>query len=278
MKMRHSTHATDTRAVRKVITQLPDDWLIRGLEERDYGIDLFIEIFNEEYATGQTAMIQVKGTEKRFSKEAKLSFPTKTIEYALLFQQPFFVFHVSLEQKSIRYLWLQKYVDMVLDVQKPDWRKQGKVTIKFPKENKLPKNHGKISEILKKSMCRDEAVRITVALRLARQAWDSRQILTTPEAILFLEKQISEIKKCKRFWESYDLPNFAISDIDVVLQEMRSNIAAYGSDETQLEYQNSELVKDFDEYFIEIGSALEIYQEEVIGDDFAYEVGGVIPF
>lgn len=224
-------------------------------------------------------MIQIKGTEKRFPKEAKLSFPTKTIQYALLFQQPFFVFHVSLAQKSIRYIWLQKYVDMVLDVQSPDWRKQGKITIKFPKENKLPSNHRKISEILKKSTCRDDAVKITVALRLALQAWESEQIFTRLEAITFLEKQILDIKKCRRFWESYYLVSFSLSDIDDVLQEMRSNIAAYGTDEeSQLMYENSALVKEFDDYFIEIGTALQIYQEEVIGDDFEYEVGGVIPF
>ena len=92
MIRRTETHITDTLAVRLIISTLPPNWLVRGLEERDYGVDLSIELFDGENPTGCFSLIQVKGKRKGFkSKPVKLSkFPTKTLEYATLFPEPFF--------------------------------------------------------------------------------------------------------------------------------------------------------------------------------------------
>lgn len=46
MTRRTQTHITDTLAIREIMSKLPENWLVRGLEERDYGIDLSIELYN----------------------------------------------------------------------------------------------------------------------------------------------------------------------------------------------------------------------------------------
>lgn len=151
MIKRTSTHVIDTRAVRNVISTMPDNWLVRGLEERDYGIDLKVELFQGESPTGGFALIQVKGTEAGFDATDSLQgFPTRTLEYARLFPEPFFIFHTSLKNKTTRFVWAQKYVDCRLSVDNKQWATQAATTIHFPMENVLGSDEGnrKIEDII----------------------------------------------------------------------------------------------------------------------------------
>ncbi|WP_454828076.1 DUF4365 domain-containing protein [Pseudoxanthomonas wuyuanensis] len=150
LPQRTDTHRIDTRAVRTLLHHLPDDWLVRGLEERDYGVDLQIELFKGDIPTGRIALIQVKGKRDSFGKDevALSGFPTKTIEYASLFSAPFFVFHTSVADNQTYFVWLQKYADTKLVDTTPDWRSQDSVTLYFPSTNRLDSNTKKIERIL----------------------------------------------------------------------------------------------------------------------------------
>lgn len=136
MVRRTSTHVIDTLAVRQVISAMPPNWIVRGLEERDYGIDLTIELFNDDSPSGCLALIQVKGKEAAFRNPVKMGgFPTKTLHYASLFPHPFFIFHSSLKSEKTVFVWAQKYIEMELSKKKAGWGRQGKNTIYFPEEN-----------------------------------------------------------------------------------------------------------------------------------------------
>lgn len=150
LPQRTETHRIDTRAVRTLLQHLPDDWLVRSLEERDYGVDLQIELFKGDVPTGRIALIQVKGKRDSFGEsEVSLSgFPTKTVEYASLFSAPFFVFHTSVADNLTCFVWLQKYADTKLVDTTPDWRSQDSVTLYFPSTNRLDSNAEKIEQIL----------------------------------------------------------------------------------------------------------------------------------
>lgn len=101
MPKRIETHRIDTKAIRTIFTHLHEDWLVRSLEERDYGIDLQLERFDSDEATGDFIFIQVKGTDKEFGEDVQLSgFPVDTINYALMFDVPFFLFHTSNASKK----------------------------------------------------------------------------------------------------------------------------------------------------------------------------------
>lgn len=147
---RTETHRIDTRAVRTLMQHLPDDWLVRSLEERDYGVDLQIELFKGDAPTGRIAMIQVKGKRESFGEgDVSLAgFPTRTIEYASLFSAPFFVFHTSVADNLTRFVWIQKYADTKLVDTTPEWRNQDSVTLYFPSTNRLDSNAEKIERIL----------------------------------------------------------------------------------------------------------------------------------
>jgi hypothetical protein len=137
---RTNTHRIDTRAVRLVISRLPEDCLVRSLEERDYGIDLQLELFDGNFPSGNIAFVQVKGQEDSFKNESKITdFPVKTILYARMFNAPFFIFFVSLKDAEVRFIWLQKYIDTTLPLLSPNWETQQTVTIEMPEQNTLEK-------------------------------------------------------------------------------------------------------------------------------------------
>lgn len=152
MTLRSQTHVIDTLAIRAVISALPENWLVRGLEERDYGIDLSIELYDGEKPTGCFSLIQVKGTRSSFEGDVKLGgFPTKTLEYAQLFPESFFIFHTSVTDKQTYFVWAQKYIEIRLSPSNKNWFEQDSNTIYFPDENVLGTEEGnnKIERIMR---------------------------------------------------------------------------------------------------------------------------------
>ena len=62
---RHNNHLIEKRSLQILNSKLPAEWIIREVTERDYGIDLYVEIVREDgYVTGDMVALQVKGKEK----------------------------------------------------------------------------------------------------------------------------------------------------------------------------------------------------------------------
>lgn len=173
---RIDTHRIDTAAVREVRTAFPTDWIERDLKDRDYGIDLMFEIFRKEHPTGGMVLFQVKGTEKPSPVgQVKFGgFPVATLLYAEMFAVPFFLLRVSIPDKKIYFVWLQKYIKTKLELDLPEWREQGSVTIYFPKENLLNvRGLEKIARISKSSARRDEGLAFLALMEWVRRHLDA---------------------------------------------------------------------------------------------------------
>lgn len=205
MVKRGPTHATDTLAVRTILSELSEDWLVRNLEERDYGIDLTIEMFEKEEPTGKIALIQVKGRREAFPsfpKQVSLSFPVRTLEYALLFAEPFFVFHTSIVDKRTYFIWLQKYVTTELEFENPKWRAQDSVTVYFPKGNTLGENRKKIEEIMARYAARSEGLEYLAALDWLQEHWGSFS-MGESDLLSPCLANLERMRKCKQFLAVY---------------------------------------------------------------------------
>lgn len=156
MPMRSSTHITDTRAVRLIMSKLNPNWLLRSLEERDYGIDLSLEKFNGDEPTGNYVFIQVKGHEKKFRplRNGMISFPfpVDTLKYAELFRIPFFALIVSLQDEEIYFVSLQHYIQQLdIDPKHANWRSQTTVNLLIPSpENNFISNFDKFEGMVEK--------------------------------------------------------------------------------------------------------------------------------
>ena len=163
--MRTYQHIIDTKAVKKVINAIPEYCVVRELTERDYGIDLMIELFtiegkdkngHDKYdTTGHICFLQIKGTDKRikFNADDTISYTIdkKALLYVEKFSTPFIFTRVytNKSQNSIYFLWLQRYISDVLDIESPKWRTDNKasLTIYIPKHNNFNENFQKIERI-----------------------------------------------------------------------------------------------------------------------------------
>ncbi|ENG7521836.1 DUF4365 domain-containing protein [Vibrio harveyi] len=179
MTRRTQTHITDTLAIREIMSKLPENWLVRGLEERDYGIDLSIELYDGENPTGCFSLIQVKGTSKSFSDPVSLSgFPTRTLKYAELFPEAFFIFHTSNKDKETYFVWAQKYISVRLQKDVPNWDSQDSTTIYFPKDNLLGSADGdaKIESVMKRLSAEQQGLRFLADYEWLKMHWENYKI------------------------------------------------------------------------------------------------------
>ena len=64
---RNKTYGIDTLAVRRLITQMDANWVIRERSERDYRIDMTVEVFEKNLPTGQSVSYKSRGREKHCS-------------------------------------------------------------------------------------------------------------------------------------------------------------------------------------------------------------------
>lgn len=202
MIQRGPTHVTDTLAVRTILSDLPGEWLVRNLDERDYGIDLTIEMFEDDKPTGKIALIQVKGRDASFPECIAIPFPVKTIEYSLLFSEPFFLFHTSIKDKQTYFIWIQKYVTSRLDVENSSWRSQEHVTLHFPLENSLRAGRGKIEQIMARYAARSQALEYLSAYDWLEDHWDNFR-LGERDLIEPCLRNLALMQKCGRFLTVY---------------------------------------------------------------------------
>ncbi|EIO3706684.1 DUF4365 domain-containing protein [Vibrio parahaemolyticus] len=207
MTRRTQTHITDTLAIREIMSKLPENWLVRGLEERDYGIDLSIELYDGENPTGCFGLIQVKGTSKSFSEKTSLSlsgFPTKTLKYAELFPEAFFIFHTSTVDKKTYFVWAQKYIELRLSRNNSGWEFQDANTIYFPDENILgtPQGNKKIEEIMKRLSAQQSGLRFLAEYERLQYYWyyyTKGNLDYIDDCIEFVDK----LKKYQSFYKFY---------------------------------------------------------------------------
>jgi hypothetical protein len=199
---RGPTHVIDTRAVRTILSTIPSDWLVRNLEERDYGIDLTIEMFDGKNPTGRIALIQVKGRETSFPNRVSISFPVKTIQYALLFAEPFFLFHTSIADGTTYFIWIQKYVTARLNNKNPKWRSRKHVTFHFPPENTLKDGQARIEAIMTRFAARTQALEYLSAFDWLETHWEFFH-LGEKNLIEPCLHTLERMRKCDRFLAAY---------------------------------------------------------------------------
>jgi hypothetical protein len=138
---RDITHIIERQALEILTQQLPKEWIVREMTERDYGIDLYIEIIKEDkQVTGDLVAIQVKGKSKiEFGCDDTFTFYTikkTTLNYWLNLPVPVFFIVVCIETK-------QSYWCNVRDANRTDKFKAGAsetFSTKISKEQTLSKN------------------------------------------------------------------------------------------------------------------------------------------
>jgi hypothetical protein len=273
---RGPTHVTDTLAVRTILSAMPANWLVRNLEERDYGIDMTIEMFDAEKATGKIALVQVKGQLKSFRKIVKLAFPVKTVEYALLFAEPFFLFHTSVRDKKTYFIWVQKYVSAKLSQENPKWHTRKKVTFEFPPENTLAEGKRKIEEIMARYAARTDGLEFLAAFDWLLEHW---QAFRTGEQDDLIEPCIEcfrRIVNCDRFFSVYTDPMVPPNLIEArnCLEALATEISRQRRNESSM----GEWMESFERQIDILEGLKKWFLDESDMDKFSVEQAGICPY
>jgi len=223
------------------MSKLPENWLVRGLEERDYGIDLSIELYDGENPTGCFSLIQVKGTKSGFKKEVQLSgFPTKTLEYAQLFPESFFIFHTSIKDNKTYFAWAQTYIETRLSVDTPKWSEQDSNTIYFPEENVLGEKEGndKIERAMRLLSARKNGLEFLADFEWLKIHWDNYKVGQS-EVLKNCIDIVKSLKEYKLFYAVYlhdfyeiNLNTF-INDLEVFIDHPASEFGYESEDEAK---------------------------------------------
>ncbi|GEM_PF-2613744 len=96
-------HVSEKRSLTIVKGSLPESWIIREINERDYGVDLYIEIVEDDgLLRGDMAAIQLKSTKEITFKQGEFTLrgiKRSTLNYWLSLPVPVFVVIVCLKTK-----------------------------------------------------------------------------------------------------------------------------------------------------------------------------------
>jgi hypothetical protein len=105
---RVAQHITETASFKIFSNCIPDNWIIREVSERDYGIDCYIELVNvNNQVTGELISIQLKGMQNiPWTKGDYYTFSgvnTSTSNYWYKFPTPVFLCVVDTEKREVFY-------------------------------------------------------------------------------------------------------------------------------------------------------------------------------
>lgn len=118
---RGKTHVIETLSRTLLLRALPPEWICREVLERDYGIDLYIEMIGESgLLTGHIVAVQLKARQNirwRGKNQNDVSnwflltgIPKTTIKYWMALQVPVFLFLVELSSKKVFYAAVKRQV------------------------------------------------------------------------------------------------------------------------------------------------------------------------
>ncbi len=102
---RSNTHISESVSFQILSSSLPNEWIIRELTERDYGVDLYVEIVGEnKKVTGDLVALQVKSTKSiNFNKQGRFTYSgikKTTINYWIGLPVPVFFILVNLRDNK----------------------------------------------------------------------------------------------------------------------------------------------------------------------------------
>ena len=113
--IRHQTHKIESKSWTILRNQAPDNWVVREVTERDYGIDSYIEIENRDgQITGEIFSGQLKGTEQISWKDDQTAvfsgIAQSTINYWMGLPMPVFLFVADLSESEVYFCAVRQQV------------------------------------------------------------------------------------------------------------------------------------------------------------------------
>lgn len=112
---RDPNHIKETAGYKILNSYIPSEWMIREVSERDYGIDCYIELDDEEQLKGEIAFVQMKTTQNIDWRKGDNGFrfykvERTTTDYLRNFKIPTYVFLADLTTKELFFVSVKEYI------------------------------------------------------------------------------------------------------------------------------------------------------------------------
>ncbi|MGC1391238.1 MAG: DUF4365 domain-containing protein [Bacteroidales bacterium] len=136
-------HISETASFKLFSKKIPDNWIIRELTERDYGIDCYLEMTNDQNElTGELALIQLKSrkaipwTKDEYYTLTDINISTSNYWYKIVV--PVFIFLTDIENQELYFLSVDNYIKRNFK----EYAKQDTFNYKIEKSNKFDGEDG----------------------------------------------------------------------------------------------------------------------------------------
>jgi hypothetical protein len=172
---RPSSHVKETKSKNLLRSLLPDEWIIRELPE-DYGVDLEVELVDQEFVTGNRLWIQLKASdtfdvhEEGFEAgefvsgvdideensglriesggvvvvpHLRFSMDTAHLKYSLKCGFPLLLCLADLDKQDIFWVPLPEAIRWDLEERTPSWRSQKSATLRVPLWNSMKREQSR---------------------------------------------------------------------------------------------------------------------------------------
>lgn len=112
---RADNHIRETSGNKVLESLIPSEWIIRSVTERDYGVDCYIELVDEQNRlTGEIVFVQMKATDKiNWRKDNGFKFHNiekTTTNYLKSFIIPTYLFLVDLSTREMFFVPVKEYI------------------------------------------------------------------------------------------------------------------------------------------------------------------------
>lgn len=136
-------HISETASFKLFSSKMPDTWIIRDITERDYGIDCYLELVNDDNElTGELALIQLKSrqsipwTIEEYYNLTGVDIATSNYWYK--FAVPVFIFLADIDNQELYFV----SVDYRIKRNFSEFVKQGTFNYKFKKSDRFEGKDG----------------------------------------------------------------------------------------------------------------------------------------
>lgn len=118
---RSEQHISESKSYRIFRNNIPDHWVVREVTERDYGIDCYVELVdNQKRLRGDLISFQIKAKKNiawnKHNSYSHSGISISNTNYWRLFSVPVFICLVDLHEEQVYYLAVQKYIRENYDV------------------------------------------------------------------------------------------------------------------------------------------------------------------
>lgn len=108
-------HISETASFKLFSSKIPDEWIIRDITERDYGIDCYLELVNDENElSGELALIQLKSRQSipwtKGEYYTLTGVDIATSNYWYKFAVPVFIFLADIDNQELFFVSIEYHI------------------------------------------------------------------------------------------------------------------------------------------------------------------------